>query len=163
MKLLFQKICQTKEDWDEELSLELKQWYERWITELKDVGTWQFRLATLVLKDESMPSSLQLHGFSDASSYAYVTAVYLRIKQGNNVRSVLITLKTRVAPLGGQTIPRLELLGALILARLISHVAAALSEFGKIDRVHCWVGSTAVLYWILGNRNSGNSSFRIEL
>ena len=99
-----------------------------------------------------MPSSLQLHGFSDASSYAYVTAVYLRIEQGNNVRSVLITLKTRVAPLGGQTIPRLELLGALILARLISHVAAALSEFEKIDRVHCWVGSTAVLYWILGEQ-----------
>ena len=82
-------------------------------------------------KDESLPLSLQLHGFSDAPSYAYAAAVDLRIERGNNVRSVLITSKTRVAPLGGQTIPRLELLGALILARLISHVAAALSEVVK--------------------------------
>ena len=39
MKLLFQKICQTKGDWDEELSLDLKQRYEKWITELKNVGS----------------------------------------------------------------------------------------------------------------------------
>ena len=151
MKLLFQKICQTKGDWDEELSLDLKQRYEKWITELKNVGSVRIPRCYFS-KDESLPSSLQLHGFSDASSYAYAAAVYLRIERGNNVRSVLITSKTRVAPLGGQTIQRLELLGALILARLISHVAAALSEVVKIDRVHCWVDSTAVLYWILGEQ-----------
>ena len=145
------KICQTKGDWDEELSLDLKQRYEKWITELKNVGSVRIPRCYFS-KDESLPSSLQLHGFSDASSYAYAAAVYLRIERGNNVRSVLITSKTRVAPLGGQTIPRLELLGALILARLISHVAAALSEVVKIDRVHCWVDSTAVLYWILGEQ-----------
>ena len=78
--------------------------------------------------------------------------MYLRIEQGNDARSVLITLKTRVAPLGGHKIPRLELLGALILARLISRVAAALSEVVKIDRFHCWADSTAVLYWILGKQ-----------
>ena len=149
MKLLFQKICQTKGDWDEELSLDLKQRYEKWITELKNVGSVRIPRCYFS-KDESLPSSLQLHGFR--SSYAYAAAVYLRIERGNNVRSVLITSKTRVAPLGGQTIPRLELLGALILARLISHVAAALSEVVKIGRVHCWVDSTAVLYWILGEQ-----------
>lgn len=106
MKLLFQKICQTKEDWDGELSLELKQRYEKWITELENVGS--VRIARCYFSmDESLPSSLQLHGFSDASSYEYAAAMYLRIEQGNNVRSVLITSKTRVAPLGGQTIPRL--------------------------------------------------------
>ena len=105
MKLLFQKICQTKENWDEELSLELKQRYEKWITELKNVSSVRIPRCYFS-KDESLPSSLQLHGFSDASSYAYAAAVYLRIEQENNVRSVLITSKTRVAPLGGQTIPR---------------------------------------------------------
>ena len=117
MKLLFQKICQTKGDWDEELSLDLKQRYEKWITELKNVGSVRIPRCYFS-KDESLPSSLQLHGFSDAPSYAYAAAVYLRIERGNNVRSVLITSKTRVAPLGGQTIPRLELLGALILERV---------------------------------------------
>lgn len=154
MKLLFQKICQTKEDWDEELSLELKERHEKWITEVKNVGT--VRIPTCYFsKDESMPLSLQLDGFSNASSYAYAAAVYHRI-EGKNVRSVLITSKTRVAPLGGQTIPRLELLGTLILSRLISQVAAALSEVVKIDRVHCWVYSTAVLYWILGEQKQWN-------
>lgn len=31
-------------------------------------------------------------------------------------------------------------------------MAAALSEVVKVDRVHCWVDSTAVLYWILGEQ-----------
>lgn len=68
---------------------------------------------------------------------------------------MLVASKTRVAQLGGQTIPRLELLGALILARLISHVAVALSmtEFivGWIPRLYS-IG-------LSGSRNSGNSSF----
>lgn len=68
MKLLFQKICQTKEDWDEELTLELKQRYEKWITELKNVGSVRIPRCYFS-KNELMPSYLQLHGFTDTSSY----------------------------------------------------------------------------------------------
>lgn len=74
MKLLFRKICQTKEDWDEELSLDIKERYGKWITELKNVGSVRIPRCYLS-KDEPMLPSLQVHGFSDASSYAYSAAV----------------------------------------------------------------------------------------
>ena len=99
-----------------------------------------------------MPVSIELHGFSEASSYAYAAVVYLRVELESNTKSVLVASKTRVAPLSGQTIPRLELLGAVILARLVKHVVGALSGTLRIDRVRCWVDSTAVLYWIIGEK-----------
>ena len=80
-----------------------------------------------------MPVSIHLHGFSDASSYAYAASVYLRIELQSGVRTVLVASKTRVAPLGGQTIPRLELLGAVILGRLMKHITATLSQSKKIN------------------------------
>ena len=39
---------------------------------------------------------------------------------------MLMASKTRVAPLKPQTVPRLELLGALLLARLMTSVKCAL-------------------------------------
>jgi len=53
--------------------------------------------------------------------------------------------KTRIAPLKRQTIPRLELLGALILARLLSTVTAHMKEMREI---YCWTDSITVLQWI---------------
>lgn len=136
MKLLFQKLCQTKEDWDAELSPDLKECYDQWMTELQKVGN--FRIPRCYFNaDDPEPISIQLHGFSDASSYAYAVAVYMRIKQQAGARSVLVASKTRVAPLSGETILRLELLGAVILGRLMKHVAAALSESLKIDKLRC--------------------------
>ena len=60
-----------------------------------------------------------------------------------------VASKTRVAPLKTQTIPRLELLGAVILARLVSTVVKSL----PCDiSVTYWVDSTTVLYWIKNER-----------
>ena len=81
MKLLFQKICQTKEDWDGELSLELKQQYEKWITELENVGS--VRIARCYFSmDESLPSSLQLHGFSDGPRTSMQQPCTLELNKG---------------------------------------------------------------------------------
>ena len=54
--------------------------------------------------------------------------------------------KTWVAPIKKQTIPRLELLGATILARLVSTVINLLTK--KIDPVVYWIESWTVLCWI---------------
>ena len=67
--------------------------------------------------------SCELHGFSDASETA---VVYLKIvyQQGGTGNIQFAASKTRVCPLKKQNIPRLELLGATILARLINRVVA---------------------------------------
>ena len=57
----------------------------------------------------------------------------------------LLSSKTRVAPIKQQTIPRLELLGALISARLVSTLLKSLPREIKPT---FWVDSTAVPCWI---------------
>ena len=66
---------------------------------------------------------MALHGFCDASERAYAAVVYLRmVDTTGNVQVTLITSKTKVAPIKRMTIPRLELCGAYLLARLLFHV-----------------------------------------
>ena len=66
---------------------------------------------------------VQLHGFADASEKADGGVVYLRFELNTGtVFAQLASSKTGVAPLNGDTMPRLELMSALILARLISTV-----------------------------------------
>ena len=57
----------------------------------------------------------------------------------------LISSKTRVSPIKKQSIPRLEPLGAVILARLSKVVRNALP---KVEDIVYWVDSSTVLYWI---------------
>ena len=57
----------------------------------------------------------------------------------------MITSRTKVAPLKEQTIPRLELMAALLLARLVHTTIRALAYDTVI---YCWTDSTCVLYWI---------------
>ena len=59
-----------------------------------------------------------LHGFCDASAKAYGTVVYLLVVTTCGIYVSFLASKTRVMPLSNQTIPRLELLSAVILARL---------------------------------------------
>jgi len=69
----------------------------------------------------SRPASHQLHGFSDTSEHAFAAVIYLRTVYNNgNISIHLVASKARVAPMMKQTIPRLELLGANILARLFN-------------------------------------------
>ena len=57
----------------------------------------------------------------------------------------IIASKTQVSPVKAQTIPRLELLGATILSRLIHTASRYLST--KPD-VYCWTESLTILCWI---------------
>ncbi|GFT71726.1 integrase catalytic domain-containing protein [Trichonephila clavipes] len=59
----------------------------------------------------------------------------------------LITSKTRVAPLKAVTLPRLELLGALVAARLSSR-AQEIVRKKKECKLFLWTDSKIVLFWI---------------
>ena len=62
----------------------------------------------------------------------------------------LVASKSRVAPVKELTIPRLELLAALVLARLITHVKEALELDVTITNMTCWTDSRVTLFWIKG-------------
>ncbi|XP_076483009.1 uncharacterized protein LOC143304429 [Bombus vancouverensis nearcticus] len=120
-KMLLQRLWTLKIDWDESLPA--------------DVHT------------EWSSSGNELHGFCDASERAYGACVYLRIiTPDGHVWTRLLTAKSKVAPLKSQTIPRLELSGALLLASLATTVLQALPS--NISRTVYWTDSTIVLHWI---------------
>ena len=103
-----------------------------------------------VLDKQSPVSSIQLHGFSDASEKAYSAVVYLRAEYTDDrVQISLLTSKTKVAPLKKVTIPRLELCGARLLAQLIHHTGRTLDI--SLSSIHAWTDSEIVLSWITGN------------
>lgn len=90
--------------------------------------------------------SVQIHCFSDASQKAYGACIYIRSQdKENNVRFRLLTSRSKVAPLRVQTIPRLELCGALLATELFEKVQNAL----KIPAdAFFWTDSTCVLRWL---------------
>ena len=94
------------------------------------------------LKDASTKESfITVHTFSDASEKAYAAAVDSRHEYGlyddGNVNTRLIASETRLAPLKTVSIPRLELMSALICLRLANEVCLALE-----------IPSRNVTYWV---------------
>jgi hypothetical protein len=68
-------------------------------------------------------TTIQFHGFCDASERAFGACVYIRSGNANgNLHSQLLCSKSRVSPVKQVSIPRLELCGAQLLARLIKKV-----------------------------------------
>nr|XP_033194692.1 uncharacterized protein LOC117159190 [Bombus vancouverensis nearcticus] len=142
-KMLLQRIWSSKIDWDESLPIELHTEWERYYAQLPLLNNVRFPRKAII--ESAM--EIELHGFCDASEKAYGACVYLRTLTINGrAWTQLLTAKSKVAPLKCQTIPRLELSGALLLTSLMSTVQQALSQ--KITRTIYWTDSTIVLHWL---------------
>ena len=142
-KLLFQNICVKNVSWDEPLPCELLERWEKLLDGLK-----QGHSITIPRCYFSNWTSCSLRGFCDASQHAYAAVVYLRIETDGSCYSKLVVAKTRVCPLQKHSIPRLELLGALLLSRLLSWVHSALRVELRLEPSICYTDSIVVLYWI---------------
>ena len=95
-------------------------------------------------------SSMQLHGFSDASERAYAGVIYLRMSdaEGHIFVSLVMSI-TKVAPIKRITIPRLELCGAHLLAQMVHHVKEVIHI--PLSAVCARTDSTIVLNWLSGS------------
>ncbi|XP_063979917.1 uncharacterized protein LOC135163941 [Diachasmimorpha longicaudata] len=142
-KTFIQKLWELKIDWDTPLPLDIKEEWNKFYEGLPLLETINFPRGARI----NAAIELQIHGFCDASQIAYGACVYLRSKdKDGNVNVSLLCAKSRVAPLKKQTIPRLELCGALLLTSLIESVTQSIHH--KIDRVCYWTDSTVVLHWL---------------
>ena len=94
---------------------------------------------------ESVSSSL--HCFSDASKTGYGAACYLRqINTEGQIHVALVMGKSRVSPLKPTTIPRLELTGSTVAARIGHMVKQEISIANLAD--FYWTDSQIVLGYI---------------
>ena len=70
------------------------------------------------------------------------------IEAEDGVHMKFVVAKTGVAPLKKQSIPRLELLSAVLLAWLMDAVRSSLTPELKLSAYHCFTDSRVVLGWI---------------
>ncbi|XP_065056348.1 uncharacterized protein LOC135684356 [Rhopilema esculentum] len=152
MKAMFQSLCLQKVAWDEELQGSARLEFNAFLSKLQQLS--KVRIPRCLINGLSV-RSYQIHGFSDASEQAYACVVYLRTEYENGeVDCRIIASKARVAPIKQVTIPKLELMGALLLAELMDTIRTVLLEEldpAKITSFY-WVDSLVALCWIKNSK-----------
>ena len=146
MKLLYRDLWKEKAEWDDQVSIDQASCHKKWREELpllKDI-----QLTRCYFKEE-VPSSIQLHGYSDASDNAYAAVIFIRATYPTLQPTVnLVISKTKVSPLKTRTTPQLELCGANLLARLMATTRQTLGV--PLEDVWTYTDSTVVLGWLGG-------------
>ncbi|XP_055632441.1 uncharacterized protein LOC129772932 [Toxorhynchites rutilus septentrionalis] len=146
-KLFMQRLWTLKRDgitceWDSPLSEKLQAEWKLFHTTLHTLA--DIRIPRLVLA--SGVSYIQLHFFADASTSAYGTCCYVRTESQRGITVLLLTSKSKVAPLSTHhSIARLELCAAHLATQLYKKVEASL----KISVTpFFWSDSSTVLQWL---------------
>jgi len=147
-KMLFQDLCLSKIDWDQPLAGELLRKWRSLVAGFHSVMVTIPRCYSWSLSKSS--GKYSLFGFCDASSRAYAAVVYMRVETDVGSSVEFVASKTRVSPVERQTIPRLELLSALLLAHLMTSVLTALEHEITFSSTTCFTDSKVALYWIRG-------------
>uniref|UniRef100_A0A915C8D5 Uncharacterized protein n=1 Tax=Parascaris univalens TaxID=6257 RepID=A0A915C8D5_PARUN len=101
----------------------------------------------------------EIRVFVDASTSAYSAVGYLRSYSQDRYENSLLMSKSRVAPIRGITIPRFELMAALIGSRLLNFVKRQLMHTGP---TFLWSDSQATLHWIATATTGGPVSSTID-
>ncbi|XP_062566817.1 uncharacterized protein LOC134229115 [Saccostrea cucullata] len=138
-------------DWDDPLSDGLVMKAEKWLKELTELSLIAVPRCLRLCHGEFV--STYLHTFVDASQDAYVAVVYQRcIYEDGNVSVRFVTVKSKVAPLTAVSVPRLELMGAVLGTRLTLSVISALEL--DIEQCTFLTDSMNVLCWIKARSRS---------
>ncbi|XP_037816164.1 uncharacterized protein LOC119606677 [Lucilia sericata] len=142
-KMLMQQLWLEGKQWDEEVSSEILDKWNKLLIDLSQVN--KLRIPRWLQYNPK--DTIQIHGFADASKGAYCAAVYLRCQSLSQVVfSNLIIAKSKVAPLQPVCLPRLELNGALLLSKLVKYVTESI----KIPQceIFLWTDSSIVIGWL---------------
>ena len=148
-KVLLQELWAAGVDWDDQVGGSIAKKVSEWFNELPHLS--DLSLPRCLRLDESQNmSSMKIHTFVDASQDAFGAAVYALTSYGDGQIIVrLVASKGKVAPLSAISIPRLELMAAVLGVRLTKSVCEAL----ELDMKHVtfWSDSVNVLWWVRGH------------
>ncbi|GFW22080.1 uncharacterized protein TNCV_1632121 [Trichonephila clavipes] len=142
-KIFLQRLWRSKLEWNDLLPAEEYREWQQFLVSLENINNIEIPRRILV----AFPEVIEIHGFADASERCYGAAVYCKSKNLKSETLVrLITSKSRVAPIKSLTIPRLELCAAVLLAKLVKRVVAALQL--ETAELYLWSDSMIVLAWL---------------
>ncbi|KXJ77601.1 hypothetical protein RP20_CCG007077 [Aedes albopictus] len=117
-RMLVQDLWRTSCGWDEEIDDVSFQKWQCWSTLLLEVETFKIPRSYFGESKTDEIEDLQLHVFTDASETAFGIVAYFRAVIRGEVKCALVMSRSKVAPIKQLSIPRLELQGALLGARL---------------------------------------------
>jgi len=144
-KLLLQELWRSGLGWDASIPEDIASKWSAWTSELSHLAN--HPITRRLVKEDNPVEFRSLHGFSDASQQANGAAIYLRTIYKDTTASIsFIFSKARVAPLSSTSIPRLELVAAHLLSKLLPYVAKLLNI--DISHTFAWTDSSIVLCWL---------------
>ncbi|XP_070522401.1 uncharacterized protein [Cardiocondyla obscurior] len=141
--MFLQELWLHKIGWNDQLPSQI---LTRWLV-IREEFTQLARLTIPWWFNTWSDSTVELHGFSDASQLAMAAVIYI-ITHSPSIgpTSAFVCSKTKIAPLKRLTIPRLELTATLLLARLMKYVQATLNV--NVASSHMWTDSMTTLTWV---------------
>lgn len=151
-KIHFQQLWLQGVGWDEVLGDVFQKTLTKWIAGLQILQQWKLPRCFLVNSNLLWTDLkyLHFHCFSDASQKGYGCVIYLVASDDESTTTSFVISKARVAPVKKITLARLELLGCLLAARLLTFVVNSL----KLNVPHhytLWTDSKIALAWIKGD------------
>ncbi|XP_070068121.1 uncharacterized protein [Drosophila takahashii] len=151
-KMILQEVWMLNLNWCESVPQSLYDACTDYLKSLNMLPTLQVPRYCL----QNANSNIQLHGFCDASIRAYGCWVYVRTEGPSNITVRLWTSKSRVAPVNKQSVPKLELCTAHLLAKLFNKVKGLFGE--RLIPSYLWSDSlqqhSVTLSTFVGNRVS---------
>ena len=142
-KILMQDVWKRHIKWDDPLPEDL---LSRWLIIRTDLDAATTTSVPRFIGGTPGPTrTYELHVYCDAAVAAYAAVAYLRSSSaGTNI----VFCKTKVAPVKEQSVPRLELMAAVLGARAITFLRKQLQPPLHLVKVVLWSDSTTVLQWL---------------
>ena len=149
-KVLMQTLWQLEISWDETVPTHIYNTWTQYKKQLEELNNLVINRRITSLLDVS---TIEFHGFCDASERCFGACIYLRCTDVNGKTSTyLLCAKSRVAPIKNISLPRLELCGAVLLARLTKKISNTLGS--NINSYTFWTDSTILLHWLASPPNT---------
>lgn len=149
-RILMQEIWKSGLVWEDELKEDMRKKWVNWCNQLKFLETLKISRHLFSEYSKGELEDLQLHCFNDASAKAYGAVIYVRYRVSGQIFTNFVISKVRVAPLKELSLPRLELMSAVVGTRVTTYIKKQVFKDVNIN-LHFWTDSMIVLHWIKGN------------
>lgn len=144
-KLIIQVLWNLGIGWDDPVPTDIADTWSCLISQIHLLN--DLTIPRLITNPDA--KSITLIGFADASQKAYAAAIYVRVPVNEGFDSNLLMAKSKVGPTKPHSIPRMELCGAELLAKIIPVAVTSLEPTPyKIEKIVALTDSTTVLSWL---------------